>query len=509
MRLLALVLISFTALAAQEVGLDTWRTSGLGVDWHHASGRVAYDVKGDDGYYDIRLADPDGGNDRPLSELAPGLPRRHVATPGWHPSGRWLVAAVEEQDHAGGSYEAIPGFGAFNDIWAIAGDGSWAKRLTSIPDDIARGMIIPTFSADGRRLVWTERLIGPIWWDPKKQMGVWRVRVADVIEDAAGPRLTNIRSYQPGGEGFHEPYAFTPNGRGIIMATSIGQPSVWTLQIVVMDLASGQITQRLTQTNYNEHARFTPDGRSIVWMTNASSTLGGCDWWMMDADGANKRRLSYFNEPGHPHCDGHARWAGLMTFAPDGRSFLGGGQYDLFSQEGWIKRVTLLPNGTGTGLTGEYFAREDLRGADGGLEADLERLDATVDFNWGWWMPAFGLPADRFSVRWSGELEPAYSGVYTFHLTADDGARLWIDDRLVVDMWGGAWGGVASGTAPLVAGRRHAIRLEYRESWGAAVMKLEWSGARQVRQVIPTSRLHPREPAGAVRRLFGLPGGNG
>ena len=116
-------------------------------------------------------------------------------------------------------------------------------------------------------------------------------------------------------------------------------------------------------------------------------------------------------------------------------------------------------------------------------------------------MPAWGLPADRFSARWSGEIEPAHGGTHTFHLTADDGARLWIDDRLVVDMWGGAWGGVASGTATLVAGRRHAVRLEYRESWGAAAMTLEWSGARLGRQVIPRTRLHPRPTT--------VPAGNG
>jgi ribosomal protein S12 methylthiotransferase len=42
--------------------------------------------------------------------------------------------------------------------------------------------------------------------------------------------------------------------------------------------------------------------------------------------------------------------------------------------------------------------------------------------------------ADTFSIRWYGQLEPRYSETYTFHVEADDGARLWVNDQLIATL---------------------------------------------------------------------------
>ena len=45
------------------------------------------------------------------------------------------------------------------------------------------------------------------------------------------------------------------------------------------------------------------------------------------------------------------------------------------------------------------------------------------------------MPADNFSVRWSGQVKVTSSAPYTFYATTDDGVRLWIDGHLIIDKW--------------------------------------------------------------------------
>src|SRR5205814_9065651 len=72
------------------------------------------------------------------------------------------------------------------------------------------------------------------------------------------------------------------------------------------------------------------------------------------------------------------------------------------------------PPGPGTGLTGEYFKDMTL------TTRQLTRTDATVDFNWANGSPDPSLPADGFSVRWSGRVTARTGGAYTFYTVSDD-----------------------------------------------------------------------------------------
>lgn len=63
-------------------------------------------------------------------------------------------------------------------------------------------------------------------------------------------------------------------------------------------------------------------------------------------------------------------------------------------------------------------------------------------------------PRDNFAVRYLGEIYINKTGTYTFYVSSDDGAMLWIDDLLLVDNWGGRcnrWG-TSNGTAWFPAG---------------------------------------------------------
>jgi len=138
----------------------------------------------------------------------------------------------------------------------------------------------------------------------------------------------------------------------------------------------------------------------------------------------------------------------------------------------------------GTGLKGEYFNDMDLR------SPVLVRVDRRVDFDWHARSPHPRVSADGFAVRWSGKLDPPRSGTYTFHTLSDDGIRLWIDGKSVINNWSGYGRQEREGKVKLTAGRKVDIRLEYFDSSGAAAAKLSWSGPIGERQIIPTRRLY-------------------
>ena len=123
-----------------------------------------------------------------------------------------------------------------------------------------------------------------------------------------------------------------------------------------------------------------------------------------------------------------------------------------------------------SGLKGEYFANSRLEG-----EPFAIRTDPTLDFNWWDEAPLEGIPADSFSVRWTGTLVAAVSGRYAFGVRVFGSARLYLDgsrllefsDRHVVFA---RWVDVR-----LEAGVPHDIRVEYQTRRADAVVQLVWA----------------------------------
>jgi len=128
----------------------------------------------------------------------------------------------------------------------------------------------------------------------------------------------------------------------------------------------------------------------------------------------------------------------------------------------WREEITSF-----VGWRGEYYSNPDL--ADDPL---FIRDDAEISANWGEGSPGYGLPADQFSIRWSRRLQ-LEAGRHNFWAYADDGVRVYVNGRLVIDAWQDSSAERYDGTIDLDAGD-HRIVVEYYEGQGQAVIQFGW-----------------------------------
>ncbi|HEX5323970.1 MAG TPA: TIM-barrel domain-containing protein [Capsulimonadaceae bacterium] len=119
------------------------------------------------------------------------------------------------------------------------------------------------------------------------------------------------------------------------------------------------------------------------------------------------------------------------------------------------------------GLPGHYF-----RGIDFDTPVATKN-DSKIDFRWDT-IPPQGLPHDDYSVRWTGFVQAGKAGNYTFQTASDDGVRLWIDGKPVIDDWAVHPVTIDQGTVHFGASTRHSIRLEYFQGRGEASIRLSW-----------------------------------
>jgi len=134
------------------------------------------------------------------------------------------------------------------------------------------------------------------------------------------------------------------------------------------------------------------------------------------------------------------------------------------------------------GLKGEYFRGRDFAGAPA-----MTRVDAQVGFRWDRASPTDDLvargelPAERaledddFCIRWSGQLLPPVSGRYEIDAAANDGFRLFLDGRLLLDAWTATPRLRGKSTfVELEAGKAYDLRFEYFEDVRDAEVRLAW-----------------------------------
>jgi hypothetical protein len=150
-------------------------------------------------------------------------------------------------------------------------------------------------------------------------------------------------------------------------------------------------------------------------------------------------------------------------------------------------RLSPVPNAALTtpdgnqGLLAEYFNNPNLEG-----KPELVRTDPDIDFNWGDSKPAVQINQTNFSVRWTGKIGPMpETGRYTFLTRSDDGVRLWIDGKLLVDFWVPQDNVTHKVAIQLEKGKTYDLRCDFCQFGGRALCTLAWSKPSEVRLSAP------------------------
>ncbi|NJK90768.1 MAG: hypothetical protein HC904_02390 [Blastochloris sp.] len=150
-----------------------------------------------------------------------------------------------------------------------------------------------------------------------------------------------------------------------------------------------------------------------------------------------------------------------------------------------VSTVAVSAPGKGTGLKGVYFDDLAFKQAKG------ERLDPGINFEWKQEEALPGLKAERYAVRWIGQVESRVTEPVTFIMDANFGARLFVNDTLLFDTLHNFDGHLQRGRVAMVAGEKARLRLEYHKRETPGLIKLSWKSVNQPEEIVPVSQLYP------------------
>ncbi|HVH71995.1 MAG TPA: glycoside hydrolase family 3 C-terminal domain-containing protein, partial [Candidatus Dormibacteraeota bacterium] len=135
------------------------------------------------------------------------------------------------------------------------------------------------------------------------------------------------------------------------------------------------------------------------------------------------------------------------------------------------------------GLSAEYFANTNLSG-----DAELKRVDPTVNFEWNNVSPGPGVPAQNYSVRWTGELVPPIDGDYRIGADTDGGSRIFLDGKKIVDDWAPHGDRTMTTLVHLQGGHAYPIKMEYfHHSWESTA-RLLWLPPNLIQEAADAAR---------------------
>lgn len=336
---------------SQEVTIEVWKDSVIGALWNDSTKSVAYNRKDEKGYYKLFISDSLGNNEKAVE--FPGWRKdRHQWAEEWHPSGKYLFCYIEKEEyvkekgHRRKPVDAIPGYGAYTDLWLVTRDGTQAWQLTNLPNHYSKGIIHSAISQDGTMFGWSERVLAPKFSDMNLAAGAYVLRVADFVLDSI-PHFENIRTFEPGGVlATNELDAISHDKTTLAFYSTFESKHLFRTPIYTLNMETGEIL-KLTTESFSQAPTYTPSGNKIVYMTGFECDifpmqLQGADWWMMNPDGSEKKRITYMNKWNHPHSVNKFRLAGSLSFVSE-NSFLGGVMIKSLGLTGYTVKVTITP----------------------------------------------------------------------------------------------------------------------------------------------------------------------
>jgi hypothetical protein len=174
---------------------------------------------------------------------------------------------------------------------------------------------------------------------------------------------------------------------------------------------------------------------------------------------------------------------GTATFSPSVVDMLDGTyvcEYTPVVSGSYVASVVLAQSG---GLQGLYY--ENVWFFE---PVARQNVDPQINFQWGnGYITASA--QDFVSIRWSGRIKTQFAEVYTFAMTSDDGVKLYVDGRPIIDKWD-SFTNDTLGTIGLQANRLYSIKIEYKEVTNTAYMQMYWMSERTPKSIIPSTVLY-------------------
>ena len=141
--------------------------------------------------------------------------------------------------------------------------------------------------------------------------------------------------------------------------------------------------------------------------------------------------------------------------------------------------------GDGNGLQGAYYANTTLSGTPA-----VTQTDPTINFLWNGGSPTSGLSGSNFSVRWTGQLLPRSTGIYTFTTVSDDGVRLWVNGSQLINDWTNHGATADSGSVTLTRGVPANVQMDFFQGTGGSQIQLFYAATGLPQQIVPQNQLY-------------------
>ena len=324
----------------QKLGL------GKSVNWSATTGLVALasntDI-GSNGSWQIYTQPVQGGSPTCLTcvqETGGPLPQNFKTSPYWSPNGQWIVMQAEMNTHYGYPQNQSQDSGAFilngwyNDLFVMnPATNAWYQLTHYDGSGLASrtkpaGALIPTFSFDGTKLLWSAIVGLP---DSSHPFGYWELQRADFVLNSGVPSLQNVTDPVPSSLGgtWFESGGFSPDGQTMLFISDIGLSSQYGMDLWSYSSVTGKFTNLTNSPNtWDEHAGFSPHGTKIAWMSslpypgiNLSTDLK-TEIMLMNPDGSDVEQVTHFNTPGYPEYSPSRSVAAGSSWSPDGTQLL-------------------------------------------------------------------------------------------------------------------------------------------------------------------------------------------
>jgi len=299
--------------------------AGTNPVWSPDNTRFTYDHQAANYYWDLWIANADGGGNTCLTCSTAArsvLGNYNKGNSVWSTDGKFIVFQVQMisacvrphvEPCGGDDWKDFPGSGYQNDLWATNPNGTTFWRLTNQANwdgNGSGGVIYPTFSWDGTKLTWGQRLTATGRWT-----STWELAVATWTVTAGVPSLTNQKNYRPnpaGARHYYEPHGWSRDNSTIFYMGGYGAGGAPTSNNVYSYTIGAPSAVNLTNTptSWNEWPTPAPFGGVLVYMTMDrtpnESQVRRCtsDLWMMNLDGTEKYPLTHFNDPTHAQYEG-------------------------------------------------------------------------------------------------------------------------------------------------------------------------------------------------------------